>query len=408
MAKVRTRKRGNTFSYLFEAGKENGKRKVIEKGGFDSPDAAYDAGVEAYNKFKHGQLVADSKTSLRDFINRWFDLHKSELKGDTIQTYRVIINKHIIPKIGNYTLSELKPVIIDDWIKRQIHLSKSSITRNLMLLKEVLDYAVYPAQILSDNPARYIKTPKSTSKRKIERYIIPYETMKKITEEIYPPGHDYHLPIVISYYTGIRLSETFGLMWKDIDFKKSTITINQQLKHAAIQKGHVTAYISTPKTPTSTRTILITDILASELKKYKTTQAENKLRYGESYINSVMIEKNIEGKEYKTVELKQKCDIIDKDNILDFVCTRAAGKYIKDNSFEDINRSLQKKGIDFNFHSLRHTHATVLMENNAKSKDIAVRLGHSSTKITEDLYTHDTPKMQKETVSILDKIYADK
>lgn len=49
MAGIRTRKRGKTWSYSFEAGNVNGKRKVIEKGGFASQDDAFDAGVEAYS-----------------------------------------------------------------------------------------------------------------------------------------------------------------------------------------------------------------------------------------------------------------------------------------------------------------------------------------------------------------------
>lgn len=49
MARIRTRKRGKTYSYIFEAGQVNGKRKVIEKGGFSSEDEAFDAGVAAYS-----------------------------------------------------------------------------------------------------------------------------------------------------------------------------------------------------------------------------------------------------------------------------------------------------------------------------------------------------------------------
>ncbi|MBR0261712.1 MAG: Arm DNA-binding domain-containing protein [Selenomonadaceae bacterium] len=50
MAQVRIRKRGKTWSYIFEAGKIDGKRKVLEKGGFETKDAAY-------NDFLHGNSV---------------------------------------------------------------------------------------------------------------------------------------------------------------------------------------------------------------------------------------------------------------------------------------------------------------------------------------------------------------
>ncbi len=51
MAQVRTRKRGKTWSFIFEAGIVNGKRKVIEKGGYPTKDAAYNAVIEKYTRF---------------------------------------------------------------------------------------------------------------------------------------------------------------------------------------------------------------------------------------------------------------------------------------------------------------------------------------------------------------------
>ena len=70
LSKVRTRKRGNSYSYIFEAGKkEDGKRKVIEHGGFSSPDDAYNAGVSAYNDWKHGNIgIQSEKICLKEFI----------------------------------------------------------------------------------------------------------------------------------------------------------------------------------------------------------------------------------------------------------------------------------------------------------------------------------------------------
>lgn len=59
------------------------------------------------------------------------------------------------------------------------------------------------------------------------------------------------------------------------------------------------------------------------------------------------------------------------------------------------------QGIDFNFHSFRYTHATMLLESGAKSKEIQVRLGHS--RLWMDTYIHVAKKMKKETVDIFEK-----
>jgi len=56
MATIRTRQRGRTYSYIFEAGWVNGKRKTVEKDGFKTKETAYNAGVEAYADLKHGNI----------------------------------------------------------------------------------------------------------------------------------------------------------------------------------------------------------------------------------------------------------------------------------------------------------------------------------------------------------------
>lgn len=53
---------------------------------------------------------------------------------------------------------------------------------------------------------------------------------------------------------------------------------------------------------------------------------------------------------------------------------------------------------------LRHTHATMLLENGANIKDIQTRLGHTNISTTMDTYSHVTEKMKKNTVDILEKI----
>ena len=56
-----------------------------------------------------------------------------------------------------------------------------------------------------------------------------------------------------------------------------------------------------------------------------------------------------------------------------------------------------------NAHSFRHTHITQLIENGAIPKGVAGRVGHANTQITQNLYTHNTLKLQEETLAIFDK-----
>ena len=61
----------------------------------------------------------------------------------------------------------------------------------------------------------------------------------------------------------------------------------------------------------------------------------------------------------------------------------------------------------FDFHSLRHTHTTMLLENGAEIKDVQHRLGHKNIQVTLQIYAHLTEKMQNRTVEILNQIPID-
>ena len=92
MAQVRIRKRSKTFSYIFEAGKVDGKRKVVEKDGYPTKVEAYKAGVAAYNDFLHGNIGITSKSILlKNFMTAWLDnVVKLNVKASSMQIYQSI------------------------------------------------------------------------------------------------------------------------------------------------------------------------------------------------------------------------------------------------------------------------------------------------------------------------------
>lgn len=92
----------------------------------------------------------------------------------------------------------------------------------------------------------------------------------------------------------------------------------------------------------------------------------------------------------------------------DHVYVKECGSIITPNIIKyNTGKMKDKLDIEFNFHSLRHTHATMLMENGAKVKDIQARLGHSRSAITIDTYSHLTQKMQTESVNIFEQAMRD-
>ena len=165
MSQVRTRKCGKTFSYIFEAGKKSdGKRKVVEKGGFATKKAAYDAGVTAYTDWKHGNIgITSENILLKDFLQNWLEkVVALNVKLTTMQSYISFIDKAIMPYLGNIPLQEMTPAVLDNWMRslQSIGYSKGSLSDIHSLIHHALDYAVYPAELISSNPANYIKVPK--------------------------------------------------------------------------------------------------------------------------------------------------------------------------------------------------------------------------------------------------------
>lgn len=120
---------------------------------------------------------------------------------------------------------------------------------------------------------------------------------------------------------------------------------------------------------------MIGDTLVTLLKRSKLRQKENKLFYGSHYTDT------------------------------NFVCVKENGHPVTPNSIKWYSRKYHKlTGIDFTFHSFRHTYATMLLENGAKPKEIQTRLGHSRLSTTMDTYAHVTKKMREESVEIFERM----
>ena len=391
MATVRTRKRGKTYSYIFEAGKKaDGKRKVVEKGGFATKKLAYDAGVAAYTDWKHGNIgIVSENILLKDFMKNWLEkVVALNVKPTSLQTYNSFFSQHILPTIGNIAVQALTPAKLDEWIRGLLKAgyAKNTIGQLHALIHHALDYAVYPAEIISTNPSAYIKVPKKAPTNIIKRCIITPEKLKSLLEK-YPFGSPYYIPILLLYHTGMRISEVLGLTWNNIDFDKKVITLNHQITYISRQ-GY---FYSTLKTESSNRKILIDDFLISELRRWKNQQGENEKSAGDSYVYIYR------GTDNKIIQQSKGIGKIDAERIFP-VCVNIGGRIVIKDAFEG-----RLKNDDVNAHSFRHTHATMLIENGATPKGVAGRLGHSSALITQNLYTHNTQKLQEDTRSIFEK-----
>lgn len=392
------RKRGDNWYYYFEAPKSNGKRKKIERKGGKTKAEAKEALIKTLYEYQTGQLNIDSKNmSYSEYLDFW---HKNYIqlncKFSTIQGYKIMINKHIKPALGYYKLKDLQPAEIQEFINQKYiaGFGRRYINNILSVLTSSLKMAVYPYKLIRENPASYVKTPKNknTTYHTSHKIITPEEFNKIITR--FPQGSSFYIPLQIAYHTGTRIGECCALTWKDIDLVNGYINITKSLSR---QENRQWTF-GTTKTTSSVRKILIGKTLINILKKHKAYQKQNKLKYGTSYIKYYLTSDN------KLYSIQNIPDYLTADEEIDLVCTSENGSHVTPETFRYCSRIINYELlIEFNFHALRHTHATRLIENGAKMKDVQMRLGHSKLSTTMDTYTHVTDTMSSETVDIFEK-----
>lgn len=130
------------------------------------------------------------------------------------------------------------------------------------VFEHALKYAVYPAQLISSNPAAFIKVPRSAPRNVVKRHIITPKQFAALLEK-YPFGTAEYIPLLLLYHTGMRIGEVLGLLWQDVDFSGKQIIVRRQLRYLS-KRGY---FLTTLKTETSKRYIVVDDFLLGELRR---------------------------------------------------------------------------------------------------------------------------------------------
>lgn len=226
-----TRKIGNKWYYYFDAGKVNGKRNKIERVGGKTKKEAEVALAKAINEYNNaGQVFEPNEITVSDYLDFWFDNYcKMNLKYNTQVGYLQIIENHLKPTFGIYKLKALNSASIQEYANalKLKGLAKSSVVGIISTLSGALNYAVEPLHYIQYNPCDRIKYPKyERPKNKEVRFVIQPDEFTTITER-FPAESQFYIPLMIGYYTGLRISEAFALTWDDINLYDHTLTVNK-------------------------------------------------------------------------------------------------------------------------------------------------------------------------------------
>ena len=334
---------------------------------------------EILNSITNETYVEPSKMKTGEWIESWLSNYaKMAIKDSTFENYSVLARVHIFPGIGSITLRNLKTkdlqqfynyiyksgkVTKKDSSSEEKGLSVSTIKHIHNIIHQALAQALKEGLIRS-NPDDACVMPKE-EKRKINT--LPIEDLSLFLNEALKGNH--YAMFYLDLCTGLRRGELLGLKWEDVDFLEKTLTVKRQLTRVSRQLK-----LSSLKTSNSYRTIKIPDSAIDVLRSHLEVQNE----------------------------LKGKSDTVWEENGLIF--SNEIGKPIDPSGVYHYFKRLIKR-LDFNnnrFHDLRHTFATIALQNGVDVKTIQETLGHSNAAFTLQVYGHVTKQMQNTAAKKID------
>ena len=413
---IRTRnskKHGVTYEYRFETASIGGQRKWISKGGFLDENTARIEGIKALNEYNTcGQVIAPTTMSFADFLEHWIVNDCSATINEvTLINYRKKIKNLIIPYLGKYRINTIDRDKLQGLL---ITLHDNGYSNNTIsgvkgILTKCFNYAYYSGYIVR-MPAINLKIPRSEN-TSVPTRLSPhvYLTKEQLTTifDRFPQTHPSHLPLTIGLHCGLRLGEAYALTWDDIDLTQKKITINKQIQWRQFKRteeakradnGKKTDecgcwYFSSTKYK-SDRVIEMDEELFNLLSVEKENQDNARAYFGDRYTR------------YYSTERKEITNNPTEREIR-FVFVREDGTYITPRTMQHTSRIIHHNlNIkDFDYHSLRHTHATVLLEKGAPLKYIQQRLGHKKIDVTVNVYQHLTEDLRKMGTDILNGMF---
>ena len=225
---ISVRKRGKVYQYQYDIAPIDGKRKRVTKSGFKTKAEAEKAGTIAYNEYMQtGHNFVPSTMSYSDYLDYWLKEHcQINLKYHTIQAYQNIIKNHVKPRIGYYMLSQITTSTLQEFINNiyvEKGFSKNFLKNILKVLKTSFAYATDVVGFVKENPALKVRLPKYDIPDEDPAHIFTKEEINMILDR-FKNNHAFYYAALTAYYTGLRVSEVFGLTWDDIDLDKQTLT----------------------------------------------------------------------------------------------------------------------------------------------------------------------------------------
>jgi integrase len=306
-------------------------------------------------------LCEPSRQSTAEYLKDWLEgSAKSRLRPLTYESYRKLLERYVVPVLGTKRLSKVSLADVEKLYGdlKSRGLSPRTIRYTHVVLRSAFKKAVR-ARLLSQNPTDHASLPREIPKEM--RYLSPDEATQFLDAAVQDPWFPLWLLLLT---TGLRPSEALGLQWEDLDLETGTLSVRR-----GMVSGAGSWHLDQPKTASSRRSLgLIPDVTRS-LVRHRAKQAEEKLALGGTYDDRRFV---FAGRTGSPLDLRN----------------------LRKRHFARILTAAGLKTL--RLYDLRHTCATLLLAQGINPKVVSERLGHASTAITLDVYSHVLPDMQRQ------------
>lgn len=294
-------------------------------------------------------------------LDMWLSSNLVHIKHTTYDKYNYIIEKHIVPELGDYPIESLNSVAINKFLHDKLQhggvisgepLAASYVCTMSLIISSAMKFAA------NEDLCPFIKNrifkPNETNK---EIRILDKQDYKKLIEYSLSKTDESTIGILLALFSGLRIGEICALKWDDIDFKKKTIFVHSTISRLK-SENKIKYALESAKTKASVRIIPIPKRFLECLKNaYKIRKSDFVISDNESFV----IPRTFEYR-YKKILCKLDIEII-------------------------------------NFHSLRHTFATNCVTNGMDVKSLSEILGHSSINTTMQIYVHPSIELKRRQIN---------
>ena len=309
----------------------------------------------ALKAVQDGLPIASDQLTVERFLYDWLQSVQHSIRPSTHRRYEQLVRIYAVPALGILRLSRLEPrhlqQLYADCLTRGI--APATVRQLHAVLRRALGQATRWGTV-----ARNVVTLATPPRQgRYEMMVLTAEECHRLLDAA--RGDRFEALYTLAVTTGMRLGELLGLRWQDIDIEAGNIHVRHTLLR--LKDG---LKLREPKTPQSRRRIALTPQAIDALRHHRARQAAERLQLGAVWDDHDLVFANGIGR-----PLEQ-------------------GNVLRRSFWPILERAALPR---CRFHDLRHTCATLLLQQGVHVKIVSEMLGHSNIKITLDVYSHVLP-----------------